>query len=234
MSRQYDNTTYIEKLIFGIFASVGIIFVIAAIICGINGNRKNNEYEHITGQIVDIVHHGDNYDVYVSYRFNGNDYDDIPINTYTSTMREGDDIELLINPDDPFKADSPTGTIIIVVVFGIMGVIFACIGIIPFVVKEKRRRKNEDLVNNGTAVWAKVDRVEMNTTYAVNHRHPRRIVAKYSDEYTGQMCEYISDNLWDERYFDVPQDTEVRVYIDRNDAKKYFVDYESINLESNW
>ena len=211
-----------------------LIFIVLSVSVNTTDDRNYHEYEHITGQIVDIVHHGDNYDVYVSYRLNGNDYDDIRINTYTSSMHEGDDIELLVDPDDPFKADCPTGTVILVVVFGIMGVAFACVGIIPFVVKEKRRRKNEDLVNNGTAVWAKVDRVDVNTTYSVNNMHPRRIVAKYSDEYTGQEREYISDNLWEKRYFDVPQDSEVRVYIDRNDEKKYFVDYESINLESDW
>ena len=234
MNRQYDNTTFTEKLVFRIFAIVGTVFMIVAIICGINGYRKNSEYEHVMGRIDDIVRHDDNHNVYVSYRFDGKEYYDIRINTYTSSMRVGDEIELLIDPDKPSKADSPTGTVILVAVFGVIGVAFACVGIIPFVVKEKRRRKNEDLVNNGTAVWAKVDRVDVNTTYSVNNMHPRRIVAKYSDEYTGQEREYISDNLWEKRYFDVPQDSEVRVYIDRNDEKKYFVDYESINLESDW
>ena len=177
MNRQYDNTTSTEKLLFGVFSCVGIIFIIVSILCGVNGVRKNKEYEHITGQIVDIVRHDDSHDVYVSYRLNGTDYDDIRINTYTSSMHEGDDIELLIDPKDPFDADTPTGTVILVVVFGIMGVIFACVGIIPVIVKEKRRRKNEDLVNNGTAIWAKVHHVEVNTTYAVNGSHPRRIVA---------------------------------------------------------
>ena len=77
MNRQYDNTTSTEKLLFGVFSIIGIVFVIVSIICGINGNRKNNEYEHVTGQIVDIVRHDDNHNVYVSYRLNGTNYDDI-------------------------------------------------------------------------------------------------------------------------------------------------------------
>ena len=235
MNRQYDNTTNTEKLLFGIFSLIGILFIIVSIVCGINGSRKNKEYEHVTGQIVDIVHHDDNYDVYVTYRLNGNEYDDILINTYTSNMREGADIKLLVDPDDPFKADSPTGTLILVLVFGLMGVTFACVGIIPLVIKEKRRKKNEDLVNNGTAVWAKVHHVEINSTYSVNNIHPRRIVAIYTDEYTGEEIEFISDNIFDIDFCDsVSEGSEVRVYMDRNDNKRYFVDYESINFEPAW
>ena len=235
MNRQYDNTTPTEKLLFSIFSFIGILFIIISVVCGINGSRKNREYEHVTGQIVDIVRYDDNYDVYVSYRLNGNDYDDILINTYTSSMRKGADIELLVDPDDPFKADSPAGSFILVIVFGIMGVAFACVGIIPLALKEKRRRKNEDLVNNGTAVWAKVHHVEVNSTYAVNNVHPRRIVAVYTDEYTGEEIEFKSENIFDIGFCDsVAEGSEVRVYMDRNDHSKYFVDYESINTETAW
>ena len=100
---------------------------------------------------------------------------------------------------------------------------------------EKRRKKNEDLVNNGTAVWAKVHHVEINNSYSVNNVHPRRIVAIYTDEYTGEEIEFKSDNIFDIDFCDsVSEGSEVRVYIDRNDNKRYFVDYESINIEPAW
>ncbi len=43
------------------------------------------------------------HNVYVSYTYEGESYDDVPLGYYHSSMREGDVIDIKIDPDQPTR-----------------------------------------------------------------------------------------------------------------------------------
>ena len=235
-----SEKNFTENLLFGIFGIIGVIFIIVAIISGISGSNKMSGYDRVDGIISDIEHHGDSNYVYVDYRYNGQDYSNISLNTYVSSMREGDDIELYIDDSDPFNPYYPTGTTIIVIVFGVMGIVFALIGIIPMILRAVNGKKDRALIEAGYSVWATVDEAVYNDRYSVNGRHPVNILASYTDDYSAKSYQFKSRNIWDMSVEDVDKGDQVRVYLDRNDFTRYYVDTESVthnnneNLSSDW
>ena len=222
-----------ENLLLGIFGIVGVLFIIVAIISGVSGSKKKAGYEAVDGIISDIEHHGDSSYVYVDYTYNGQNYSSIQLDTYVSSMRKGDDIELYLDDSDPFKPYYPGSTVIIVLVFGVMGLIFSLVGIIPTALKAVHGKKDRELVEAGYSVWAAVEAVERNYRYAVNGRHPMNIIATYTDDYSAKNYRFKSRNIWDESVYDIEQGDQIRVYLDRNDHTKYYVDVNSVTHNDN-
>lgn len=235
-----SEKNFTESLLYGIFGIVGVIFIIVAIMSGVSGSKKKAGYERVDGIISDIEHYGDSNYVYVDYRYKGQDYSNISLNTYVSTMHEGDDIELYLDDSDPFKPYYPGGTAILILVFGVMGTVFALVGIVPTTLKAINGKKDRALIEAGYSVWATVDEVAYNYHYSVNGRHPVNILASYTDDYSAKSYTFKSRNIWDESADFIDQGDQIRVYLDRNDFTRYYVDSESVthndnaNLSTNW
>ena len=82
-------------------------------------------------------------------------------------------------------------------------------------------------------MWAAVEAVERNYRYAVNGRHPMNIIATYTDDYSAKNYRFKSRNIWDESVYDIEQGDQIRVYLDRNDHTKYYVDVNSVTHNDN-
>ncbi|MGN9019422.1 DUF3592 domain-containing protein [Lachnospiraceae bacterium HCP1S3_C3] len=166
-----------------------------------------------------------NYNVYVTYDFDGVTYENIPLGSYTSNMYEGAVITILCDPDNPVDIDNKGMLYFPVILLSIMGVLFGAGGIIPIVISGKKKSKKENLMRNGRAVYAIVNEVGENPAYAVNGRHPYKIKCTYTDESTFQKYEFVSGNIWDNNVeLDFPVGSSIRVYVDVNDYSKYYVD----------
>ena len=86
-----------EYFVFGIFALVGTIFVIAGIFWMISGIRFRENAAEVMAVISEIDTYRDsdgdtNHKVYVNYSYDGNTYNDIPLGEYSSGMYEGKEI----------------------------------------------------------------------------------------------------------------------------------------------
>ncbi len=220
-----------EKFLFGIFAVVGSILVVVGICVLLVGFKKPENVVTITGEIVDIVrerdHDGDvHYDVYVDYEFDGKEYKEVHLSTYSSSMYEGKEIELFIDPEKPSRPKVPGADLIAGIICAVMGAIFGCIGIIPLVTMGRKSSKTQKLIEQGHYIMGKVERIDLNYNYSVNNRHPYVVYCNYQDDYTGTIYRFKSGNVWSDPGAYYQEGSDIRIYVDGQDYSNYFIDIE--------
>ncbi|MBR3824066.1 MAG: DUF3592 domain-containing protein [Lachnospiraceae bacterium] len=218
-------------ILFGIFGIVGVILIVSSILVFAAGKKFDETAVEITGTISYIDSYWDSdgdrhYQVYVDYDFQGHEFTDIRLGTYTSSMYEGKEITLKVDPENPGKVKTPHSYMIAGIILAVLGVIFALIGIISAVIGIKKSAKKKELLQQGRYICAVVERVDMNYNYYVNGRHPYVIYCNYQDEYSGVLYRFKSDNMWTDPYPFLQQGSNVRVYVDGQDYSKYYVDVE--------
>ncbi len=219
--------------LYGTFALVGIIFVIVGVVLLISGMQFRKTAVEVTAVITKIDSYRDfdgemNYDVYVDYSYDGNTYSKVRLNEYNSSMYEGKEISLFIDPDVPTRKTTNFGSIFGVVICIGIGSIFSLVGICSILVMRRKTVKNKELIAAGHSIFATVNSIEINTSYSVNRRHPFVIYCSYKDEYKDLVYRFKSDNLWTDPSLVIAPGSEIRVYVDGTDFSKYHVDAESI------
>lgn len=111
----------------------------------------------------------------------------------------------------------------LVVIFATMGVPFFCVGALTFLIGMFRNRKKIYLQRDGVLVNAKFQSVRLNHSLSVNGRHPYMIVCQWTNPANYCIHIFESENIW----FD-PSDfittEEIKVFTDKRNAKKYYVD----------
>ena len=121
---------------------VSLICVVAAVVTVMIGVRMNNNrktYLPTTGVItkIDIVYgtgadDNDEYHVFVKYSVDGTEYEE-ELGEYSAGMHEGDDVDLLYNPDNPRQLQKAGLTsIIIAFVFSGLSILVAAIMFLRF------------------------------------------------------------------------------------------------------
>ena len=138
---------------------------------------------------------------------------------------EGNSIEVLYAADAPENAEindslSQWGA---PVILGGMGIVFASIGCIPFLIMRVRSRRSARLLQEGVPIEAQIIGVELNQAIQFNGRSPYRIKSQWLDKNSNQVFVFYSDNI----NFDPSsymQGETITVYLDKNDPKKYHVD----------
>lgn len=109
--------------------------------------------------------------------------------------------------------------------FGVFIIIFW--SVLIFIFKSIRKRKNEikELKKNGRVIMAKVDGVDTVSDFNgdIHSRHSRFLVvrASYKDNFDGKLYHFVSD---ERPTLPNPLPSEIRVYVDKKDSNKYYVD----------
>lgn len=214
------------------FLIMGILFIAGGIVSYIEGKQFAKRSKKVTATIADIVSYYDSEDelrhhVYVDYEYEGEQYTDIMLDSYSSGMHEGNDIDLLIDPEDPYSVRTPGGYVILGAVFSGLGVIFALVGGIALVVGSVHRKKVGRLLETGRRLYATVEAIDYNKTITVNGEHPLVLKCSYYDEGTGVTYRFKSNNLWTNPEIVYPVGSTVPVYVDMDDYSKYHVDVET-------
>lgn len=226
------NKNNTENLLTVVFSIIGICMLIAGICIGIFGAVKNQKWDSVDACIQDIVSYGHgeerDYDVFVTYEYNGQIYDRVKTNFYSSSMYVGQWIEVKVDPEHPEKMTSASVNVFLSLFFVLMGLIFGSVGLVPWILRGRRKKLIKKLIDEGKCVVGKVEQIGFNRHYSVNDVHPYIVYATYTDEYTGEVKQYKSDSIW----YNVPEyvneGDDVKIYIDREDDTKYFVDVEGI------
>lgn len=127
-----------------VFPVVAVIMVIITVILAINGSKKLQNRAECTGTIVGFYKDTtammrNDYETYrispiVSYTVNGKTYE-IKGNYYDTTMKEGKQVTLLYELDDPAKATIKTGVWLGPVITGGIALLFIILSIAFTVVK---------------------------------------------------------------------------------------------------
>lgn len=138
---------------------------------------------------------------------------------------EGNSIEVLYAADAPENAEindslSQWGA---PVILGVMGIVFASIGCIPFLIMRVRSRRSARLLQEGVPIEAEIIGVELNQAIQFNGRSPYRIKSQWLDKNTNQVFVFYSDNINFDPSSYIQGET-ITVYLDKNDPKKYHVD----------
>lgn len=142
-----QSSTKVKVIVGSIFAFVGVLFAIIAVIVGITSVKYFKTAESIKAKIYDIEtsrdHDGDTtHSVYVSYYYDGEYYQRVKLNSYSSSMYIGKEITVYVDPDNPWDVRMKGSTVILVAVFGGIGTIFSVLGISVLVYVKKCKRKN--------------------------------------------------------------------------------------------
>lgn len=222
------------RFVFIIFAIAGIAMFIGGIFFLIEGISFREKAVEITAEIVDIetryeLKNGEKkryHDVYVDYTYNGVEYNDVSLNEYNSGMSVGERITLLCDPDNPGDIRSNTATYLTPGLMMGMGLIFALIGIIPFINSIKKDKLQKRLLTEGRVLQATIESISLNTSVRVNGSSPYVIYCAYTDENSGVIYRFKSNNLWSDPSYMFAEGGNVQVYVDRNDFSKYYVNVE--------
>lgn len=220
-----------KYIIYEIFMIIGIAILAIGVIYAYTKWEFNKNAVEINATIVDIQseytikrntkQHTTH--VYVSYEYDGVQYEHISIGYHSINMYVGKEITLLCDPDNPYKIYSDNGIIIISVVLIVMGLVFIALGFFSFIMARKGIRRYK-------CVMAKVDYVEHNTNITSKERHPFIIHCTYTDMNTGKQYSFKSPNLWTDTdlSFVYYPGMMIPVYVNGNNFNDYMMDTESL------
>lgn len=225
-----------EKNVLAIIGSIliciGLIYIlIGSLFCAIffitaRGNTISAQIIRITSE----PSKRDSYpDVYVEYTYNDEVYRE-RLNAYSSTFREGDIIEIVVDRDNPKKVTcnffSP-----VFFIFPVLGLLLVIIGtsLIIYVVKKKKYQKR--LKEEGQIIYADYVETKIINNYQVNGKRPYRIVCSWNNTLNNnEKMLFESNNIWSnpEKIIRDKNIIKIRVYLDPDNYKKYLVDIDDI------
>ena len=220
------------NLFFGIFLAVGIGLLAGSFAMFKSTSDFKKIAEEVPAKIIRIEDYYDSDDelhhrVYVTYSYNGTVYDNVPINFYSSSMFEGKEITLLCDPEHPKRLREASMVDIAGLMLLFMGLVFSLVGGIPIALSIKKSVQSKQLLKSGYVLHAVVDRLEFNTSYYVNGRHPYVIYCNYRDEYKDVTYLFKSDNLWTDPLPIFPPGSDIEVLVNPKDYSQYHVKAEA-------
>lgn len=213
-------------LFFLIFALAGFGMLIGGFVTMFNSYQFRKTAVEVSGTISQITTYRDSdgdqhHRVLVSYSYNGQSFDDVSLGFYSSSMREGKKIPLLVDPKDPGHMTSKSGDIFTNVILLAMGAIFAAVGIVPLIVSLAGARKRKKLTATGRQLHAVVEYTDINRSVSYNGRHPYIVYCTYQDPSTDVTYRFKSKNLMQDPGYS-PEDP-IEVFVDPEDYSNYVV-----------
>jgi Protein of unknown function (DUF3592) len=137
----------------------------------------------------------------------------------------GEKVPVLYQPANPYQAkiDSFLSLWFGPVLLAGMGSIFCLVGAGLMLATRTRSRTDDRLMHEGMPIEADFQQVDVNTSLSLNGRHPFRVLAQWQDPTTSRIHVFTSHNLWFDPSKYITQ-KQIRVYVDRVDPKRYYVD----------
>ncbi len=223
------NPVGMIRIIFGI---IGLGLMIGGIIFLVNRINYMDNAVVIEAEITDIESYRDSdgdrhHTVYVTYEYEGKEYEDIRLSEYSSSMQEGKTIEIYIDKTDATDVHTKSMFYFGPIMLMGMGGIFVLVAVIFIIVSAKKKNRIKKLVNEGVKIYGEVQGGFVDNTYTYNGRHPYKFNCVYHDQYSGQPVICTSDRTWEQPDFHIGK--QVLIYVDKNDRSNYYVDLESIN-----
>lgn len=219
------DTSYVA---FSIFALVGIGLLIGSTLYAKSFYSFKDKAVEITGKVARIEEYYDsdhdlNHRVYVSYQYDDVDYENVPINFYSSSMYEGKEITLYCDPEHPYNIKCESSGIFVIVSLIVMGLIAMVIGVFPLVVVGRKVLQKRKCLKKGKMLRGVVDSIEYNTSVASNGVHPFVIFCSYRDEYKDITYRFKSENIWTDPSLVFQPGSSIEIYVEENDYSKYYV-----------
>lgn len=206
--------------IFIVFLVVGCLLFGGGFYCGINLLVTLSKLVPVTATITEINTYSDSHDVFVTFSYDGETYENVELNFWDTSFEEGGEIEIFVNPDNPSEIFSSTPYIILTVVLFVFGGAFAGIGGY-FVDKWIRKKKKEKkLILHGSKIECEIIEICVDRTYRVNGKAVNSFfICQNGDK------KFKSASFKNKYTFDIG--STCTVYIDPTDETNYYVDLKS-------
>jgi len=217
------NKNSAESVIIAVFTLVGGIFVVLSIVMAIKFQFDKGHMDETDA----VISHIGNETTLVDYYYDGEEYEGVNLGEYASNMYVGKVIRIYVDRDDPYRIMGQMAMKILPIIFGGMGLIFVTIGFGFMIPKYRIKKLKSRLKAEGRIINATVERIDFNTMYTVNGQNPYLVFADYRDEITGDIINFKSENLWYDVNEYINIGDQVKVYVDRNNPKKYYMDVQS-------
>lgn len=217
----------------GIFTAVSIVLLVSAVMVYRSDRKFMAEAEEISG-VIDTIEtyrdsdHDIHHRAYVSYTYNGQQYSKVRVNFYSSTMYEGKEITLYCDPRHPERVVVQGADAFAVVILSVIGIVFLCIGTIPLIIFIRKKAGKKKVRENGKVLYATVDEISHSKNIEVNRRHPYVIYCSYRDDYKDITYRFKSGYLWMNPEPAITVGSTIKVYVEENNYKNYYVDAESM------
>lgn len=204
------------RILFIVFLCIGLVFLAVTGVLGAVVRRDSADMVEVTGTIIQLRGNRPT----VEYTLGGQSYSCYP-SVKSTTFRLGAPYKLMVDPSDPWHYTDVTALPLLMLIFGLIGGVFALVAAVIFIILRCQTARREELLAVGRRVQATV--VDVRTQYAVqvNRRHPVYAVAECTHPYTGQLTQVKSPSVFRRDLF--PGQT-LDVYFDPNDPDKYIVD----------
>lgn len=215
-------------VLFSVFILVGIGLLIGSAVYAKHFYSFMSKAEEITGEVARIEEYYDSdhdlqHRVFVSYRYDGVDYENVAINFYSSSMYEGKEITLYCDPDHPHNIRAKSSETVVIVVLTVMGLIFMLIGDVALIGAIRKKLQNRKRLMEGKMLLGVVDHIEYNTSVTANGMHPFVIFCSYRDEYKDITYRFKSENIWTDPSLVFQPGSAIEIYVEENDYSKYYV-----------
>lgn len=220
-----------------VFLSVFIFSGLSVCMAGVGmmffSNKSLTGYEKITATISNIKiepsanDEGYDYDVYVDYTYEGQEYYDIWLNLYSSSMYVGEEIEVMVNERNPsrIKAIMESGMGIFLIVFG---AVFMLIPIVVGIVIIHGMIKEKDGINyikkKGVQLRAVIADIVEEPHLGYDGTKMYRVFCTYDDAERNTIYRFVSDPVGDEVTILLSPGMIVPVFVNKKNYNEYYVD----------
>lgn len=108
-------------------------------------------------------------------------------------------------------------------IVGGIGFVFVDIALVFMVMGLVGARRKDHLLAQGVPIDTEFQSVQLNSSLKVGSRSPYRIFTQWQNPSTGEIHVFESENLWFDPT-DYVDGKRIRVYIEQNNPRKYYVD----------
>lgn len=214
------------KLLGNIFAITGTVLLLFSLIFAMRGLIFLSKAESTTATL-HRYEQGNDYvngsSFYYSYEIDGKEYKNIPLSYYSSSDYEGKKVTVYYDPKAPEDV-KPMLFLFFGCFFTVpLGSIFFIIGISFILTIRSKERRKKLLLESGLLIQARYMGTSQSQNVRINGSRPFYIECSYKDPYTEQTYLFRSEYLGFNPK-SLIQVSEIPVYIDRENFKKYYVD----------
>lgn len=214
-----------------VFLTIGTAMLAGAIYLYLDKQTFLEKAEVAQGKVVEMLSSRSNNSIMYRpvFEFTTKDGQKIEFTSSVSSnppsYSEGESVEILYDPSNPNKADINGFSSLYLgpLILGILGTVFFLIGFLIILFGYLKQKKSQYLLNNGKRISTKFENVQLNTNLSVNGRNPFQICSQWLDTTTNELYVFKSDNIWFDPT-DFIKTEEIKVMIDPNNPKKYFMD----------
>ena len=214
-----------------VFPLVGLGLLLGGWFFLMRTQRFHKTAVEITAEITSIESYKDSdgdlhHRVYIDYDFDGVHYGDVRLGEYNSSMNEGKQVTLLVDPRDPLNVQGKASGYVVAILLMVMGAVFAAIGLVPAIMSLLNKKKGARLMQEGKHLQGVVENIELNPNLSVNGRNPYVIICTYQDVYKDVTYRFKSENLWTNPATVFHAGDAIDIYVQEDDFSKYYVDVE--------